>query len=109
MHKPRFAKVSAHYQGLGAGYAEARRLVLEWNDLDGALRCLRRVKPVSQSDLWQWTDFMAALLYWKGDYEGSMNVLIDYRACCPGGHLAEPSIRMLESRIGRRPSGSGDS
>ncbi len=48
-------------------YAEAKRFVLEHNDMDAAMACLSLVQPQSQSHWWRWTDFMAALLFRKGE------------------------------------------
>lgn len=95
-----FADDDARRQEFDVGYAEARRLVLEQNDLDGALACLHKVTPVSQSDVQRWTDLVAALLFRKGEGQASLAVLTDHGSACSGADFAEASIRMLKRRLG---------
>lgn len=81
-------------------YAEARRLILTQNDPEAALRCLRVITPASKSNLWLWTDLVAALLFWKGQYGACCKVLISYRDRCPDDHNVTPIIQVLRQKYG---------
>ena len=79
-------------------YAAAKRSVLEHNDLDTALRCLKGIAPESQSTWWRWTDLMAALLFWKGEYSACCRILASYDARYPG----DPRVAALLQNLRRR-------
>jgi len=104
-----FAEDDSRRQGFDAGYAEARRLVLEQNDLDGALNCLHTVKPASQSDVQRWTDLVAALLFHKGDGQASMAVLTGHGSSSCSDSSTASSIQMLKRWLDQRRSESDDS
>ena len=76
-------------------YAEAKRLVLEHNNPEAALECLRRAEPRSNPTLWKWADFTAALLYHKGEPQASLHVLVSYCDRYPGDRRALRCIQIL--------------
>jgi hypothetical protein len=77
------------------GYAEARKLILEYNDLDAAIECLSALRPESKSDWWRWTDLMGALLFRKGRYAECCEVFASYNARCPGDPRVVSLVRKL--------------
>lgn len=81
-----------------SGYAEAKRLVLEHNDIEAAIALLKTVRPRSKSNLWQWTDFMAALLLRKGKFSECCKVLTCYDARHPGDSRVMFLIRKVEAK-----------
>ena len=88
-------------------YAEAKRLILEHNDVNAAMRCLNTVTPECKSHLWCWTDLMAALLFKEGLYCECYRVLTSYDSRHPGDPRVASIIEMLRSRcpeIGIQPS-----
>ena len=87
------------------GYTRAKKLVLENNDVQGAVDCLNRVKPQSQPGFWQWTDLMVALLFKKGEYSECRDVLGAYDTRYPGDPRIASTIRKL-GETGAAPGAS---
>jgi len=79
-------------------YAEAKRFVLEHNNSEAALACLRRAEPRSNPTLWKWTDFTAALLYREGEYGASLEILMSYHDRHPGDRRALRCIQTLRKK-----------
>ncbi len=98
MRKPDTIKDGVQSAMFDVGYAEAKRLVLEDNDLDAAMDCLSMVKPESKSSLWQWTDLMAALLFRKGRHSECCRVLASYDTRYPGDPRVGSLIQMLTKK-----------
>jgi hypothetical protein len=84
------------------GYTRAVRLILQYNDLDGAIDCLRKVKPRSQSTLWLWTDLMATLLLKRNMVWECYRALAFYRHCYPHDHRVAFPLQMLEHKLAKR-------
>ena len=98
MQKPETTEDGVLSEMFYVGYAEAKRLVLEHNDLDAARDCLGMVKPESKSSLWRWTDLMAALLFRKGEYSECGRVLASYDTRYPGDPRIVSLIQMLRKK-----------
>jgi hypothetical protein len=98
MQKPETTEDDVLSEMFHVGYAEAKRLVLEYNDLDAARDCLGMVKPESKSSLWRWTDLMAALLFRKGEYSECGRVLASYDTRYPGDPRVVSLIQMLRKK-----------
>ncbi len=77
-------------------YDEARRLILEDKDVDGAICCLCAApRPQSQPDCWRWTDLLAAALFAQGQYWHCLGVLCAYDRRYPEDRHARFAIRIV--------------
>jgi hypothetical protein len=80
-------------------YDEAKRLILEENDLDGAMRCLCAALPQSQRDRWLWTDLLAAVLFARGQYWHCLLVVCSYDCRYPDEPRARCAIQIVTTRF----------
>jgi len=80
-------------------YDEARRLILQESDLDGAIRRLCMALPHSQPDCWLWTDLLAAALFARRQYCCCLCVLRSYDCRYPDDPRARFAIQIITTRF----------
>lgn len=84
-------------------YDEARRLILEDNDLDAAIGCLCQARPEDRDDAWLRTDMLAAALFARGRYRHCLLILRSHNGRYPGDPRVQLAIRIVAAQLTSTP------